>query len=391
MNQEHRRIHELFSGYLEGKLSSLDQQEFWDYLNDPAFEQIIKQLLSERFDQEDVPVHLNEAKQERLLTHIFEYQDNVATLKSKSSLRWLPYVAAMLIATIAVTWIIYSVIDGRRIAHSERNIAAASTDVPPGTNKATLTLADGRIINLSESESGIVIKDDNIVYHDESHEIVDLPVDAIQRLVLAAPRGGTYQLTLPDGSRVWLNAGSTITYPSRFDNRERLVELEGEAFFEVSKSTVPFRVRSAGQTVEVLGTAFNISAYTDEPTALTTLVEGSVQIMNVQTETRHKLQPGQQSSLQKNGVLDIKAVDVKRYIAWKEGLFHFQNTPFEDIMKQISRWYDVDVVYATSIPSDTFTGTMSRNLSLMTVLELLNVSNIPHVQLRLIDKQLIVE
>src|SRR5690606_36205961 len=134
----------------------------------PAFEQTIKQLLSERFDEEDAPVHLNEAKQTQLLAHIFEYRDNVVTLKSKSRLRWLPYVAAMLIAAIAVTWIIYSVIDGR-IAHSEQSFAVVSSDVQPGTNKATLTLADGRIINLSESESGIVIKDDNTVYHDESH------------------------------------------------------------------------------------------------------------------------------------------------------------------------------------------------------------------------------
>lgn len=390
MNQEHRRIRKLFLGYLEGKLSSLDQQEFWSYLNDPTFEQTIKQLLSERFDQENAPVGLSETKQQQLLTHIFGYQDNVTILKSKRRFRWLPYVAAMLIAAMAATWIIYSVIDGR-IAHSERSFAVVSSDVPPGTNKATLILADGRIINLSESESGIVIKDDQIVYLDELREVTDLPVNTVQQLVLAAPKGGTYQLTLSDGTRVWLNAGSTLTYPSGFDKRERLVELEGEAFFEVSKSTVPFRVRSAGQIVEVLGTTFNISAYPDEPATRTTLVEGSVQVMNSRANTTNRLVPGQQSTLQKNGVLNVKKVAIEQYIAWKDGLFYFQNTSFEDMMWQISKWYDVEVVYAKTIPSDTFTGTMSRNLSLMTVLELLNVSDVPNVQLRLIDKQLIVE
>ncbi|GGC22487.1 iron dicitrate transporter FecR [Parapedobacter defluvii] len=391
MNPKHRRIHELFSDHLEGKLSSLDQQEFRDYLNDPAFEQTIKQLLSERFDQEDVPVSLSKAKQQQLLTHIFGYQDSVTTLKSKKVRPWLPYVAAILVAVLAVTLIIYSVRDRYTIQSDQSVAIVAVADVPPGTNKATLTLADGRIIDLSESESGIVVKDDRIAYHDDLREVVDLPVSGVQQLVLAAPKGGTYQLTLSDGTRVWLNAGSTLTYPSGFGKRERLVELEGEAFFEVSKSTVPFRVRSAGQTVEVLGTTFNISAYPDEPATRTTLVEGSVQVVDSRTNTTNRLVPGQQSTLQKNGILNVKKIAIEQYIAWKEGLFYFQNTSFEDMMWQISRWYDVEVVYAKAIPNDTFTGTMSRNLSLMTVLELLNVSDVPNVQLRLIDKQLIVE
>lgn len=390
MNQEHRRIRELFLDYLEGKLSSTDKQEFRDYLNDPAFEQTIKQLLSERFDQEDEPVSLNEAKQQQLLAHVFGYQDNVTTLKSRRRFLWQPYVAAILTVAMTAALIIYSVSD-RHIIQGDRNIAAVVGDIPPGTNKATLTLADGRIIDLSESETGIVVKDDRIAYHDDLREVVDLPVTGAQQLVLAAPKGGTYQLTLSDGTRVWLNAGSTFTYPSGFDKRERLVELEGEAFFEVSKSVVPFRVRSAGQTVEVLGTTFNISAYPDEPAILTTLVEGSVQVVDSHANTTNRLVPGQQSSLQKNGSLKVKKVEVERYIAWKEGLFYFQNTLFEDMMRQISRWYDVEVVYAKAIPNDTFTGTMSRNLSLMTVLELLNVSDVPNVQLRLIDNQLIVE
>ncbi len=390
MNQGHRRIHELFLGYLEGKLSSLDQQEFWDYLNDPAFEQTIKQLLSERFDQEEVPVSLNGARQEQLLAHIFGNRENVTILKSKRWFRWLPRAAAILAIAMAVTWVIYSVSD-KGATQADRSFAVAAGDIPPGTNKATLTLADGRIINLGESESGIVIKDDHIVYHDELREVVGLPVNTVQQLVLAAPKGGTYQLTLSDGTRVWLNAGSTLTYPSGFDKRERLVELEGEAFFEVSKSTVPFRVRSEGQTVEVLGTAFNISAYPEESATLTTLIEGSVQVFAPHATTKSKLLPGQQSTVQKHGIVDVKTVNVERYIAWKEGLFYFENTSFEDMMRQISRWYDVDIVYANAVPNDTFTGTMSRNLSLMTVLELLNVSDIPDVQLRLIDKQLIVE
>jgi len=227
-------------------------------------------------------------------------------------------------------------------------------------------------------------------------------------LTLATPKGGTYQITLPDGTKVWLNAASSLRYPGSFDGDERVVELEGEAYFEVSEQAhggrsaagsgshvhtftssqkIPFKIISKGQTVEVLGTQFNISAYADDLEVKTTLVEGSVQIVNANSKAVNKLLPGQQSTVRGRNT-DIQAVDTEKYTAWKTGLFHFSNTPFEDMMRQISRWYDVEVVYTATVPGDTFTGKMSRDLSLMTVLELLNVSN---VQVRLEGKQLIVE
>src|SRR5690606_4295095 len=125
-----------------------------------------------------------------------------------------------------------------------------------GGNRAKLTLADGRALDLSEAQSGIVVGEKDITYDNGTSEVVKLPSDAVVSLTLSTPKGGTYQLTLADGSRVWLNAGSKLTYPSRFGDKERLVELEGEAFFEISKSPIPFRVLSSDQTVEVLGTTF---------------------------------------------------------------------------------------------------------------------------------------
>ena len=390
MNQENQRIQELFLGYIAGTLSAVDQQEFWDYLNDPAFEQPIKQLLADRFDAESQSAGLSEAKQQQLLDHIFAYERNDRVLRPKRRLRWIRYAAAMFAVVTAVSFIIYS-IQNREVISGDRDTVAMRDDIPPGTNKATLTLAEGRVIDLSEAESGIVIEGDRIAYHDDLHEVVDLSTDTVQQLVLAAPRGGTYQLTLSDGTRVWLNAGSTLSYPSSFDEDERVVELRGEAFFDVHKSTIPFRVHSAGQAVEVLGTTFNVSAYADEPATVTTLVSGSVQVVEKHANTINRLVPGQQSSLHKDGTMQVRRVAIEQYIAWKEGLFAFQNTPFEEMMRQISRWYDVDVVYGKSIPEDTFTGTLSRDLSLMTVLELLNVSDVPGVKLHLAGKQLMVE
>jgi len=387
MNREHPRLRELFLGYLEGSLSALDQQEFWSYVDDPAFEQSMKQILSERFGEEDMPVHLSKDKQRQLLAHIYQYADGVVPVKSRSRFHWLPYAAAALAIAIMATLILYSIMGGNMF-RDNRSALVVKEDVLPLGNKATLTLADGRAFDLSESKSGIVMNDNHVVYRDGTHEVVELPTNTIQQLVLTTPRGSTYQLTLPDGSLVWLNAGSTLKYPSTFNDQERLVVLEGEAFFEVSKSQAPFRVQSTHQTVEVLGTLFNVSAYTDEHTTQTTLVEGSVQVVDAHMKSRNQLIPGQQSTLQKNGLVEIKKVDMEQYIAWKDGLFYFQKTPFDDMMRQISKWYDVDVVYKSTIPNYTFSGRMGRNLSLMTVLELLNVSSI---QVKLVNNQLIVK
>jgi len=288
-------------------------------------------------------------------------------------------------------------------------------DVLPGGNRATLTLAGGQTIDLSEAQAGIIVGDE-ISYLDGT-DVLDgrlktgdgrSKAEDLGLLTLATPKGGTYQITLPDGTKVWLNAASSLRYPGSFDGDERVVELEGEAYFEVSEQAhggrsaagsgshvhtftssqkIPFKIISKGQTVEVLGTQFNISAYADDLEVKTTLVEGSVQIVNANSKVVNKLLPGQQSTVRGRNT-DIQAVDTEKYTAWKTGLFHFGNTPFEDMMRQISRWYDVEVVYTATIPGDTFTGKMSRDLSLMTVLELLNVSN---VQVRLEGKQLIVE
>ena len=260
-------------------------------------------------------------------------------------------------------------------------------DLPPGGNRAQLTLADGRTINLSDAQSGIVISKEDITYDNGALEVVNLSPKTAVRLELSTPKGGTYRLTLPDGSNVWLNAESTLIYPSQFNGEERRVELKGEALFEISKSHIPFRVSSSDQTVEVLGTTFTISAYADEPSTKTTLVEGSVRVVHSNSKVTNRLEVGQQSVLTGENIA-ISTADIEKELAWKNGLFFFRNTPFEEMMRQISRWYDMEVIYRSQIPRDTFTGKMSRDLSLMTVLELLNVSNV-HIQLK--NNQLIVD
>lgn len=247
-------------------------------------------------------------------------------------------------------------------------------DITAGGNRATLTLADGRKIDLSDAKAGIVVGD-GITYVDGSAVIENkgtLPAQFAALNSLTTPKGGTYQITLPDGSSVWLNANSTLKYPSRFDGNERVVELEGEAYFDVSHqaSLVPFLVKTDKQTVEVLGTEFNVSAYSDDPETQTTLVEGRVRVATTADHRPHILAPGQQAvTLGKD--IETKEVDIEPYIAWKNGHFLFDNTPLSTIADQLAKWYDIRVVFKDPVQSERFYGMIDRGKNLSQVLKML--------------------
>jgi len=319
----------------------------------------------------------------RILTEI---QREATTVKPVRRLipRWLPYVAASLVFVALGTLYYYTFIPKK-----PRQLSLALVqDVAPGGNRATLTLADGRVVNLSQSQSGIVIGD-GITYLDGSTvfgqgagsteqeaQHTGVTTDNLQ---LTTPKGGTYQITLADGTKVWLNSASTLRYPSRFDGDERIVEMEGEAYFEVapfsSKSPRPFLVKTENQTLKVLGTHFNVSAYADEEETKTTLVEGAVQIVNLKTKRMNTLKPGEQSIVRSTQT-EIYNVNPETAVAWKSGIFHFEDTPFEQMMRQIARWYDIEVNYQGKIPEELFTGKMNRNVNLQVFVNFLKDSGI---------------
>src|SRR5690606_5620690 len=205
-------------------------------------------------------------------------------------------------------------------------------------------------------------------------------------LELTTPRGGTYQITLADGTKVWLNSESKLKYPNKFDATERVVHLEGEAYFEVSSlplmeeggkrhAYLPFSVKTGSQVVDVLGTEFNISAYAEDVDSKTTLVGGSVRVIPTAFgASPMTIKPGQQAVVRGTNI-SINSVDVQQYIAWKDGLFYFNKTSFDDMIRLIGRWYDIDVEYEGKMPSETFTGKKERNLSLMTMLNILDISD----------------
>jgi ferric-dicitrate binding protein FerR (iron transport regulator) len=296
--------------------------------------------------------------------------------------RWIAYAAAVvLLAALTIT------LNKRQDIKHPQNLANQYKDLPPGTNKAVLTLADGSTIVLDSAKHGqianqqhAVIKEDEngrVIYEatDEA-ENPAAPAETIAMNMLATPRGGQYQVVLPDGTRVWLNAASSLKYPTSFTGNERRVELTGEAYFEVSKDpSKPFNVKTASQTVTVLGTHFNINSYTDEGATKTTLLEGSIRVTR-NTGQSVKIKPGQQAVNTLNNIDINENANIDEAVAWKNGKFVFSNTDLQTIMRQLSRWYDVDVEYQGKTAQKHYMGRISRNVPVSQIFEILKTSGL---------------
>lgn len=237
----------------------------------------------------------------------------------------------------------------------------------PGGNHAVLKLASGQQIALNSQQPGIVVKGKKVLYKN-GNEVTTASV-GIQYMQLMTPKGGQYQITLPDGTQVWLNSATKLTYPDHFEGANRQVELDGEAYFAVAKATQPFIVKSRGQEVRVLGTEFNIMAYADEAFIQTALVTGAVKV----NETL--LKPGFEAHFS-NESIDVVPSDLKVVTAWKNGLFYFKDASLQTVMNQLQRWYDIEVTYQSERKGDEFNGQIPRDKPLEKVLEILKLSGI---------------
>jgi len=300
---------------------------------------------------------------------------------------WMRYAAAAAILVMVTTVSIYF-IPWKDVAPSSRNQVsmAIGGDIPPGGNRAILTLADGRTIDLSVEQAGIIIGD-GIMYMDgslvtnqkpeeadpeNSNSDSGLPAPGSRPLTLSTPKGGQYQMILPDGTKVWLNAASSLSYAPTNTGKKRIVHLEGEAYFEVAKDeNRPFSVITEDQVIEVLGTHFNINSYADEPVRKTVLLEGSVKVTSKAGNGDVVLKPGEQAALEADSRLHVSRVPVEDAIAWKNGLFRFDNTDIETIMRQLARWYDVEVVFEGKKPAIKLWGEVYRSVDAAQALEIL--------------------
>lgn len=258
-------------------------------------------------------------------------------------------------------------------------------DVLPGKNTATLTLASGKIITLGSGKTGLVIGASKLTYTDGSIVTADLR-DKTASGTISTPRGGQYQVKLPDGTGVWLNSASTLRFSGMSaQSAVRQVELTGEAYFEVAKVVFkdkyrkiqrkPFVVKGNEQEVHVLGTHFNINNYQDLGAVTTTLVEGSVRVITRKARVENVLKPGEQSLFTANGQVKIMPANVKEVLAWKNGYFRFNGSGIDQVMTELSRWYDIEVDYQGKMSGEKFTGNISKYKNISEVLSMLSYSN----------------
>ena len=296
---------------------------------------------------------------QRLLNNI-NREKRLSVLTKRS---WKLPAAAVLLIAIGLSLYFYI---SKQKPSQQQSIAS---EIHPGKNQATLILANGEKINLSDAINGKIATqlgvsitknvDGQLVYTAaEGSRTKNIPA---QYNTIEAPAGGQWKLKLPDGSLVFLNALSSITYPTRFTGHERKVQLKGEAYFEIAHNkAMPFKVESLGQTVEVLGTHFNIMAYADESAVKTTLIEGSVKLSDLKSKQSELLKPGEQGILNSSGNLSVIQVNTDKVIAWKNGKFVFDDESIETIMRNLARWYNVEVVYKGDVKDIPFTISINR-------------------------------
>lgn len=299
----------------------------------------------------------------------------------------------------------------QRTTHADKQLALQNAPVP-GRNKAVLILANGKEISLDNEEgSGLIATESGVSITKTGDGQIKYTIKEAEgnssseneMNTIKTPNGGQYQVVLPDGSTVWLNASSALTYATGFDNQERRVKLDGEAYFEIKtrkyialnsrgaqvEKKVPFIVETLNQEVAVLGTQFNINTYVNEKTVKTTLVEGAVRIQRTGSSKTILLKPGEQAALDpSNESIQVAKVDVSEFVDWKDGYFHFSNADIYTIMRQFSRWYDVEVSFKSKQYTDVFAGKIPRSTGLKKALEILGKTG---VKFKIEGKKLIVQ
>ncbi len=312
-------------------------------------------------------------------------------------LRW-QYVAAAVIIFIIFSAGIYFVLSSKDttqqvVKTTMPAVQPLNNDVAPGGNKALLTLADGSTIVLDTAANGTIGVQGNIQVEKLSNGMIAYSIGGKQVTendeafynTISTPRGGQYKVLLSDGTQVWLNAASSIRYPVVFTGASRNVEVTGETYFEVAKNeSKPFRVKTATSEIEVLGTHFNVNAYDDEPSVKTTLLEGAVKVSLASANADKKqifLKPGQQSAVSKTGQINLlNNADTETVMAWKNGRFQFRSSDIQSMLRQISRWYDVDIEYKGKVNLH-FTGQLTRNEYVSSVLEKLALTEEVHFKI----------
>ena len=353
------------------------------------------------------PQH-KEDKRNRIWKKIIQQEDIAKTISPKSRV-----VVRLIQSSIFKAAVLIIIVGLSLYFNNNRDLSQSQPDskftllkdIQPGGNNATLVLSDGTIFDLKALKDGGVIEkpgltvtktEDGVLTYTSMPNLADNDITN----TINTPRGGQYKINLPDGTKVWLNAASSLTYPSQFTAKERRVELSGEAYFEVASqvltnskgnSKIPFIVKTQNQEVEVIGTHFNVKAYNDDNDSETTLLEGKVKVVgysNGVKSNEEKILNVGQSAIWNNGKIVIEAVNTEKAIAWKDGKFAFSGENIKDLMSNISRWYNVEVAYDGDVSEVNFEGSISRYETISEVLRKLELTGTVHFKIVPIENEL---
>jgi transmembrane sensor len=385
MSEFSERFTYLFHRYYGQLASPEEKAELMQLLDASVDDEELLSLAKEAWENQDTGQLLFTEEQSRnMLSKILGREIPVANIYSLTPVRriparrspWLRYAAAVLLLVLlgaAADYLIHW-------KHERQEVVAASKiteqDIAPGGNKAVLTLGNGAKIILDSAHNGTltqqgnatIVKTDSgqLSYRAGSEKLTDIVYNT-----LTTPRGGQFQLSLPDGTKVWLNSASSIRFPTAFSGSNREVEMTGEVYFEVvHDARRPFRVKAAGREIEDLGTHFNVNAYTDEQAMNTTLLEGSVKVGQLILS-----RAGQQARISSDGKVSlINDVNLEEVVAWKNGYFEFTDADIKAVMRQLSRWYAVTVVYGKHEEPALFTGQIGRNMTASQVFQVLSAT-----------------
>jgi transmembrane sensor len=379
MRLDFQHISPIIYRHLAGTLREADIITLNTWLDaDPEHQQWLKNLetgMEANMLQEQSPQALRQLSEElyqRIQPHIV--QDIATTANQKIATRkivhrvhflrtaWFRYAAAIVLLITGIA--VYYIAD-KPGAAKDINHVTTTADIPAGSNRAVLTLSDGSKIEL-DSSAAKTINDGKLMIKNNSGQLIYSEGGATTYNTMSTPNGGQYQLTLSDGTRVWLNAASSITYTTAFTGKTREVSISGEAYFEVkTNKSQPFIVKTSSDIITVLGTSFNINSYKDEGSVKTSLIDGVIKVGDT------NIKPGQSYQHGK-----VKQANTSQDIAWVKGEFNFEDLTAEQALRQIARWYDLQIIYEKKVPDIRFFGSVSRSVSLTTVLKVLNTSGI---------------
>ncbi len=388
------KLEHLLSLYVEGRISREDYEQLFDRLKNNPDDEHVNSAIDHIFRKMKTYAVLTDNEKEVIYQNIISNkrfdssgQEDEDGFNMRRIGNWKRIMVAASVLLLISTALYFYTNRIRTPQLVQRIQPVAPKVISPGGDKAVLTLSDGSRIILDNAKNGVLANQEGVSIQKTSDGKLLYTFSNSDKVVKAGdihviynkietPRGGKYEVNLPDGSKVWLNASSSLRFPALFAGKTREVELTGEAFFDVAKNPdKPFKVITKDQVVEVLGTQFNINSYSDEGPIKTTLIEGSVKI--IYKDQVVLLSPGEQFRPQ-SSIAKVIPADTEEVVAWKKGYFLFKNEDIKSIMRKLSRWYDVDVSYSGEIPGVGFGGNISRSKDISEVLNVLQLTNAVH-------------